>query len=107
MNSTELIIKIDMFYFLGIMGSLIAVVWFAGTKWGKVENSIEWIKEEMGNIWSTIKERQLHKAGVAGAGSPMNPTELGRKYLNESGLEKIIDEEKKEELKRLKSLGYM
>lgn len=98
MNGTELIIKIDILYFLGIIGTLIIIVWYAASKFGKLEDSIDWIKREFGNLWDAIKNREAQRSGLEAAGSPINPTELGWKYIKESGLDNIIDQEKKEYL---------
>ena len=107
MNVTEIIIKIYFLYFLGIVGTLIGLTWYASHKFSKLENSIEWIKRELGNLWDAVKGREARRAGAEATGSPINPTELGWKYIRESGLDKIVDTEKKEELlEKLKnSLG--
>ena len=94
MNGTELVIKIDIIYFLGIIGTLIVLAYFAGGRFEKLENSVEWIKRELTNLWSAIKGREAVRAGLAAKGSPINPTELGWKYIKESGLENIVDKEK-------------
>ncbi len=107
MTGTELVIKVDIVYFLGIVGTLVAITWFAGHKFGKLENSIDWIKRELENLWSAIKGREAVRAGLEAKGSPLNPTELGWKYIKESSLENIVDREKKDWLlEKLKdSLG--
>ena len=98
MTGTELVIKVDMIYFLGIVGTLVAITWFAGHKFGKLEDSIDWIKRELENLWSAIKGREAVRAGLEAKGSPLNPTELGWKYIKESNLENIVDREKREML---------
>lgn len=119
MSGTEIVIKIDILYFLGVIGTLLAITWYASSRFGKVENSIEWIKREMDRIqreldwikseltglWDAVKGREASRAGVESVGSPIQPTELGWKYIKESGLGKIVDEEKREELlKKLRDL---
>lgn len=96
MNSTEIIIKIDIIYFLGIIGTLVVFALYAGHRIGGVENSIEWVKRELQNIWDTMKGREAQRSGIEASGSPIQPTEFGWKYLRESGLDKIADEQKKE-----------
>lgn len=98
MNGTELVLKINILYFLGIIGTLLGITWYAAYKFGTLEDSIKWVKRELSNLWDAIKTREAMRAGVEGKGSPINPTELGWKYIKESGLERIVDEEKKEEL---------
>lgn len=102
MSGTELIIKIDINYFLGIIATLLTLAWVASRKFSAIETSINWIKRELGRIWesmSAVESRltgmESRIAGAEGNKSPLNPTQLGWKWLNESGLAKIIDEEKK------------
>lgn len=95
MSGTELIIKIDMIYFLGIIGTILTLAWIFSNKLSAIETSIIWIKRELGRLWNSISSMESRLAGVEGSKSPLNPTQLGWKWLNESGLAKIIDEEKK------------
>ncbi len=88
-NMTELIIQIDILYFLGIIASLIGIAWFAGIKIGKIENSIEWIKNEIEKIWNIVREKPITVSN-----SPMVLNETGQKILNESGIKNIILENK-------------
>ncbi len=84
---------------------LIVVIFGIGCAWGTsrndikwIKNEIKWIKEQLDKIWDSSKVGQSRRVGAEGTGSPVNPTELGWKYLRESGLDKIVDEVKKEEL---------
>lgn len=95
MSGTELIIKIDMVYFLGIIGTILTLAWIFSNKLSAIETSITWIKRELGRLWNSISSMESGLAGVEGSKSPLNPTQLGWKWLNESGLAKIIDEEQK------------
>ena len=76
----------------GLISIFIAImlfVWWCGTKVGKIDTSISWIKDELGKIWARFEK-------VEGAGSPLNPTQKGKKWLDDSGLSNIIDNSKKE-----------
>lgn len=95
MSGTELIIKIDMVYFLGIIGTILTLAWIFSKKLSAIETSITWISRELGRLWNSISSMESRLAGVEGSKSPLNPTQLGWKWLNESGLAEIIDEEKK------------
>lgn len=95
MSGTELIIKIDMTYFLGIIGTILTLAWIFSKKVSAIETSITWIKRELGRLWEGISSMESRLAGAEGRKSPLNPTKLGWRWLNESGLAKIIDEEKK------------
>lgn len=96
MEGTEFIIKIDIIYFLGIMGSLIVIAWYSGSKFSSLETSINWMKKQIDDIWDTIKGREGGRKQFEASGSPLNPTELGWKHLRGSGLDKLIDVEKRE-----------
>ena len=95
MSGTELIIKIDMVYFLGILGTILTLAWIFSKKLSVIETSITLIKRELGRLWNGISSMESRLAGAEGSKSPLNPTHLGWKWLNESDLTKIIDEEKK------------
>lgn len=84
---------------------IVVIVFGIGCAWGTnrndikwIKNEIKWIKEQIDKIWDSSKVGQSRKMGAEGAGSPVNPTELGWKYLRESGLADIVDKEKREEL---------
>ena len=48
-----LIIHITWPYFLGIIGSLIALAWYAGSRLSAIENDAEWLKGAV----ATLSER--------------------------------------------------
>lgn len=104
-GGTELVIKVDILYFLGIVGTLIVIAWFTGWRFGKLHDSIEWIKRELTNLWEAIKGKEARRLGAEAPGSPTHPTELGWKYIRESGLDNIVDKEKREDLiEKLKNI---
>lgn len=101
MEGTEIVIKIEIIYFLGIIGSLILIVWRGGLKLGNIENSLKWLKEGFEKVESRLGSLEVKKSGMENPGSPVDPTKKGWKYLKESGLDKIIDEEKREDLLKI------
>lgn len=96
MSGTELIIKIDMIYFLGIIGTILTLAWIFSNKLSAIETSIKWIKRELEKLWDRVSSMESRRAGIEGMKSPLNPTELGWKYLKESGLERIVDEQNRD-----------
>jgi len=63
-----------------------------------VKKSITRVTNAVIEIQTTLRNRMrgitLEHSLVEAPGSPLQPTELGRKYIIESGLEKILNEEK-------------
>ncbi len=77
---------------------IILTAWRGGHKIGSIENSIDWIKDEIGRMWGRLEK-------VEGTDSPLNPTERGLKKIKDSGLAEIVDKTYKEWLlERLKKL---
>ncbi len=110
METTKLIINIDLVYFIGIVGSILYIAIRLSIRFGKLENSIDWIKEKFKEHWEailanqqSISTLQQSLAGMEASGSPLDPTKFGADHIKKSGLQKIIDETNKEELlKKLK-----
>lgn len=98
MATNPITINIDWQWALGIIGTLILIAFYAGSRLGRLENSMGWIKTELTNLWTAILGKEAIRHGLEGKGSPLNPTELGWKYIKESGLENIVDHEKRDEL---------
>lgn len=82
-----LIIEIDWPYFLGIVGSLVGVAWYISGKLSKNETLL-------GGIDKRLTELEGRFYGTFQSGSPINLTEVGNKFLEESGLKAYIDSNK-------------
>lgn len=100
---TELVFRISLIYFLGIIGTLLTITWFASKKFSSLETSINWIKKELSKHWGEIKEMKrdvgdfrLAMAGLEKGRSPLAPTDKGWGYLKGSGLVDIIDKTHRE-----------
>lgn len=89
MNGTEFVIKIDMIYFLGIMGSLILIAWYAGSRVSSIETSIKWIKEQLDDVSRRVFT--LWEERVARARSPIKLNQRGEDILEKSGIKDLID----------------
>jgi hypothetical protein len=82
-----LIIKIDWPYFLGIMGSLIAIAWYSSGRFTRTETFLEDVKDRL-----TTMEGKIN--GTFQSLSPISLTVKGENLLNKSDLKKYIDENK-------------
>lgn len=81
---------------IGILISLMTLItgftlWLVQDRFRILEKLIDEVKEMFKGLESRVRK-------VEGSGSPLDPTEKGWKYLRESGLNKIIDEERREDL---------
>src|SRR3989338_7382026 len=76
-----------------ICGSLISIAWYASSRFTALETSLTWIKDDLVKLWGSIKGKEAKQQGLEAPGSPLNPTQKGWDWLNESGLSAIIDNE--------------
>ena len=98
---TDLVIDISWEYFLGIMGSLVALAFYASGRFSGLETDVGWLKE-------TISELVINAENVRTKlfqnGSPVSLTAAGYHTLQRSGLKSYIDAKKRPLLRAL-SLG--
>lgn len=95
-------IQIDWPYALGIMGSLLAIAWYASGRFSKIETSLEGVKERVKdmkeNVSLRIEELKTDvnniRLNAFSSNSPISLTEKGWEILNESGLKEYIDTKK-------------
>jgi hypothetical protein len=96
---TDLVIGISWEYFLGIMGSLIALAYYANGRFTGLETDVGWLKE-------TISELVINAENVRTKlfqnGSPVSLTAAGYHTLQRSGLKSYIDAKKQPLLRALK-----
>jgi len=86
---TNLIISISWEYLLGLIGTLIAMAYYANGRLTRLETSVEWLTETFRGLKiasenSTAKLFETH--------SPIALTQAGEDILFESGLKSYIDE---------------
>jgi hypothetical protein len=84
MNTEPLIINIDWPYALGIIGALIGYAWHTGNRFGRIETSIEWVKEQLTKLEGRIDN-------AFGSASPVQLLSKGSEVLEKSGLKGYID----------------
>lgn len=86
-----LIIQVDWVFFLGIIGTLILIAWYAGARFTQIETDVHWLKDG-------IKELKLSASNATkpayASSSPINLTEIGKEWLGKSGLMDYIETHK-------------
>lgn len=85
----DLIIQIDWAFFLGIMGALIAIAWYSGSRFSALETSMRWVKETLNEL--KLNADNASNKPAFGSQSPINLTVVGEQWLQESGMKKYID----------------
>jgi len=83
-----LAIHINWEYFLGVVGTLIAIAYYTNGRFARIETSIEWLKETIRNFKVSTENT---KAKLFDAKSPIALTTRGQRFLKDSGLAAYID----------------
>jgi len=93
-----LVINISWEYFLGVVGSLIAIAYYANGRFTGLETDVEWLKETISELLITAENvrTKLFKNG-----SPVSLTATGYHVLQRSGLRSYIDTKRQALLSRL------
>ena len=80
-------ISIDWPYFLGIMGGLIGIAWYTGSRFAALETSMDWVND-------TLQELKVdfdnNSTPAFVALSPVTLNSVGERWLTESGLKDYI-----------------
>lgn len=83
-----LVINIDWQYFLGIMGSLIAIAYYTQGRFTTLETDVTWLKETVSEL--TIRAENV-RSKLFRSSSPVSLTPAGYVALKGSGLRSYID----------------
>jgi len=94
-----LIIYINWEYFLGVVGTLVAIAYYANGRFTRLETSVEWLKEALRGFTIASENASMK---LFEARSPLSLTRAGSRILKESGLEGYIDEHQDELIKLTK-----
>ena len=94
----NLIIYINWEYFLGLIGTLIAIAYYANSRFSRLETSVEWLKETVSSLQIAFENRSAKLFDVR---SPVSLTPAGRRMLIRSGLKSYIDAHKAELAQRI------
>ena len=84
----DLVINTSWEFFLGIMGSTIALAYYANGRFTRLETNVDWLSEALRDL--TVKAENI-SAKLFDSGSPVSLTRAGRRSLAESGLKSYID----------------
>jgi hypothetical protein len=88
----DVIININWEYFLGLVGTLIALAYYANGRFTRLETSVEWLTETFRGL-KIASENSAAK--LFGTHSPIALTRAGEDILFESGLKSYIDARRK------------
>lgn len=94
-----IVINIDWAYFLGIIGSLIAIAYYAQGRFTALETDVAWLKDTISEL--TIRAENV-RAKLFKSSSPVSLTQAGYVALKRSGLRSYIDANRNVLLGRLK-----
>jgi hypothetical protein len=85
---SDLMINIGWEYFLGIIGSVVALAYYASARFTRLETDVQWLSD-------TVRELTLRAENIStklfAATSPVSLTLAGQRHLEESGLRSYID----------------
>jgi hypothetical protein len=96
----NVIININWEYFLGLIGTLIALAYYANGRFTRLETSVEWLTETFRGL-KIASENSAAK--LLGTHSPIALTREGERILSESGLKVYIDARRKRLTSKLRS----
>jgi hypothetical protein len=83
---SDLIINIGWEYFLGILGSMIAMAYYANGRFTRLETNYEWLAHAIRDL--TIKAENI-SSKLFDTGSPVALTRSGQRFLEKSGAKVI------------------
>ena len=83
-----LVISISWEYFLGVMGSLIAIAYYTNGRFTALETTVAWLKDTVNEL-SLVSEN--HRTKLFRNSSPVTLTPTGYNLLRDSGLKSYID----------------
>src|ERR1700722_10784683 len=97
----NLVINISWEYFLGVLGSLVVVAYYASGRFTRLESDVQWLTDVVRDL--TIRAENISTKLFA-ASSPVSLTFAGQRHLEESGLRSYIDRRKDELVGRLRGI---
>jgi hypothetical protein len=86
-----IVIYINWEYFLGLIGALIGIAYYANGRFTTLETSVDWLTETLRGL-TIASENELIK--LFNARSPVRLTRTGERLLSSSGLRSYIDAQK-------------
>lgn len=98
----DLVVNVSWEFFLGLLGSIIALAYYTNGRFTRLETSVDWITDALRDL--TIKAENI-SAKLFDTSSPVSLTETGRRSLEESGLKSYIDARRRDLLEELRSVA--
>jgi hypothetical protein len=92
MAMDTLVINISWEFFLGLLGSLIAIAYYSNGRFTALETDVSWLKEAISEL--LINAENL-RTKVFQNGSPVSLTPAGYHVLQRSGLRSYVDTRKR------------
>jgi hypothetical protein len=86
-----LTINIDWEYFLGIIGTLIALAYYTNGRFTRIETNSEWLADTVRDLSVRVENISAKAFDI---GSPISLTSTGEQLLRDSGLKSYIDRNK-------------
>jgi hypothetical protein len=96
---TDLVINVSWEYFLGIVGSIMALAYYAGVRFTRIDSDVQWLSEAVRDL--TIKAENI-SSKLFQNGSPLSLTFVGQLHLEHSGLKSYIERHKEELVRQLR-----
>lgn len=96
-----LTININWEYFIGVLGTLIALAYYANGRFTRIETNFEWLADAVRDL--TIKAENI-SAQAFDARSPVSLTATGEQLLRDSGLKSYIDRQKDDLMIQLRAM---
>jgi hypothetical protein len=87
----DLVINVSWEFFVSIIGSLVALAYYASGRFSRVESDVRWLADAVRDL--TIRAENISTKLFA-ASSPVSLTLAGQRHLEESGLRSYIDRRK-------------
>ncbi|MCP3475065.1 hypothetical protein NLM33_32605 [Bradyrhizobium sp. CCGUVB1N3] len=97
-----LTINVNWECFFGIIGTLIALAYYANGRFTRIETNFEWLADTVRDL--TIKAENI-SARAFDVHSPISLTETGEQLLRDSGLKSYIDRRRDELTGQLRTMA--
>lgn len=100
LGMNELVINVTWEYFLGILGAIIALAYYASSRFTRLETNMEWLSDVVRDLAIRAENTSTK---LFDTGSPVSLTFLGHMHLHQSGLKSYIDRRRIDLLRQLRT----
>lgn len=95
-------INVSWEYFLGIVGSIIALAYYASSRFTRLETNVQWLSDVVRDL--VIKAENI-STKLFNSGSPISLTFVGHLHLEQSGLKSYVDRRRADLVRELRKSG--